>query len=126
MSLQKNRPKCSPIHLFVQNQCITLTVERSMYTAQKFGLLFYFTINLPKFTNRKMGENSPNLVTLLSSEECLIFLNLSRGQCYYHFLGDFYVHFRWKKWRFSEKPMLTNVMIHIDLAVWHSGNRVRL
>jgi hypothetical protein len=27
---------------------------------------------------------------------------------------------------FSGKPMLINVMIHIDLAVWHSGNRVRL
>jgi hypothetical protein len=38
-----------------------------LWQAQKFGLLLKFSKNLPKVSNRPIGENSPNLVTLLET-----------------------------------------------------------
>jgi hypothetical protein len=45
---------------FCQNQCIIFTLGK---VAQNFGLLLFF-LNLPNVSNRPLGENSPNLVTL--------------------------------------------------------------
>jgi hypothetical protein len=36
-------------------------------SSQKCGLLLQFSKTMPKVNNRPLGENSPNLVTLLSS-----------------------------------------------------------
>jgi hypothetical protein len=50
--------------ILCQNSCIALTVEK---IAPKYGLLTYVCCfhKLPKVINHPMGENSPNLVTLL-------------------------------------------------------------
>jgi hypothetical protein len=61
MSLcKKNRPKCGPAHFCVK---IIIELYRGKNPNPNFGLTKYFK-KLPKETNRPIGENSPNLVTL--------------------------------------------------------------
>jgi hypothetical protein len=38
--------------------------------AKKYGLLLQFSEKIPKVNNHPLGENSPNLVTLLQESEC--------------------------------------------------------
>jgi hypothetical protein len=56
MSLRKSRPKFSPLHFFVK---IDIELAPWKNVAQKFALFLQLAQKLP------MGENSPNLVTLL-------------------------------------------------------------
>jgi hypothetical protein len=60
MSVSKSRPKCTST-IFCQNKYIT--------GASSPKILRYFSNfqKLPKVNNRPMGENSPNLVTLLAT-----------------------------------------------------------
>jgi hypothetical protein len=60
MSLWKNNPKCSPTNLLSK-------LIRSLFIGSSQNLLGYFN-NLQKTaqkSNRSIGENSPNLVTLI-------------------------------------------------------------
>jgi hypothetical protein len=63
MSLGKNRQKCSLIH-FWQNGCKTFALEKS---SKKIQVTSDTLKELPKVSNSPLGENSPNLVTLLVS-----------------------------------------------------------
>jgi hypothetical protein len=59
----KNSPKYSPTH-FLAKYCISLTVENSSPKIRATIVIFK---KLLKVNIRPMGENSPNLVTLLRS-----------------------------------------------------------
>jgi hypothetical protein len=60
--LWKNRTKCGPTH-FCQNSFIHITVEK---VGRKMDRLCNFQKTAQSVYNRLRGENSPNLVTLLS------------------------------------------------------------
>jgi hypothetical protein len=66
----KNRPKLSQIH-FCQNQHIpNFSDERSWPKISATALIIE---KLPKGNNRPIGENSPNLVTLLANSNYILF-----------------------------------------------------
>jgi hypothetical protein len=44
---------------------------------KSLGYYFYFHRNLPKENNRPMGENSPNLVTLLQTKAATRFIRVT-------------------------------------------------
>jgi hypothetical protein len=50
----------------------TFTKEKN---CPKQGLMLQFSKNLPKVNNRSKGENSPNLVTLLTDRSLLYVLS---------------------------------------------------
>jgi hypothetical protein len=58
---EKNRPKFIPIY-FHQTYCTTFTVAKKCPTIGATSVMF---IKLPKVNYHPLGENSPNLVTLL-------------------------------------------------------------
>jgi hypothetical protein len=61
MSLWKNRPKCDPTHFFVK-----ANTSFSPKLAPKFVLLLYAVLKkLPQESDHSLGENLPNLVTLI-------------------------------------------------------------
>jgi hypothetical protein len=65
MSLRKNRPKCcSPIHFFVKIN--TQYILWNKVQSPKFCAACVIVDKLSKVNNRALGENSPNLVTLLT------------------------------------------------------------
>jgi hypothetical protein len=74
LSLWKNRPACGPTH-FCQYKYITYSVEKS---SPIFLATFVIFLKLPRVNNRPMGENLPNLVTLLKIT-LVNFISLRQG-----------------------------------------------
>jgi hypothetical protein len=61
MSSWKNRPVCSPT-ISCKNEIMAFKVEKSSSNIRATFVIFQ---NLTKVNNRRIGENSPNLVTLV-------------------------------------------------------------
>jgi hypothetical protein len=71
----KNLPKMyAAKHILCQNQCITFSEESSRPKFLATALIFE---KLPKENYRPIGENSPNLVTLLGIDISFLFLSSS-------------------------------------------------
>jgi hypothetical protein len=76
MSLGKNRPKLEPkTFLKKVNANVALTVEKGSTKMRATYILLQFSEKLPKVSNPPLGENSPNLATMLAILHCFVTRN---------------------------------------------------